>query len=60
MKHTYDCEPTMTDTQVLDFCKKGFLMLEAVVPDEVNKKTCDYCELYASGGALQRGFRSPA
>ena len=53
MKHTYDCEPTMTDTQVLDFCKKGFLMLEAVVPDEVNKKTCDYCELYASGGPFK-------
>lgn len=53
MKHTYDCEPTMTDTQVLDFCKKGFLMLEAVVPDEINKKTCDYCELYASGGPFK-------
>ena len=53
MKPTYDCEPTMTDTQVLDFCRKGFLMLEAVVPDEVNKRACDYCELYASGGPFK-------
>ena len=24
----HDCDPTMTDTEVLEFCKKGFLMLE--------------------------------
>ncbi len=35
---TYDCEPTLTDTEVLDFCRKGFLMLEGVVPDEVNRR----------------------
>ena len=29
---THDCPPTLTDRQVLDFCKNGYLMLEAVVP----------------------------
>ena len=36
---TYECPPTLTDTQVLEFCKKGFLMLEGVVPDEINQRT---------------------
>ena len=49
---TYDCEPTLTDSQVLEFCKKGFLMLEGVVPDEINRRTVDYLEEAASG---QRG-----
>jgi hypothetical protein len=47
MKHnkinrTFDCEPTLTDTQVLEFCRDGFLILRGVVPDEINQKTCDY------------------
>ena len=32
---TYDCKPTLTDRQVLEFCKRGFLMLEGVVPELV-------------------------
>jgi len=39
---TYDCPPTLTDTQVLEFCKNGFLMLEGVVPDEINRRTLEY------------------
>ena len=41
---TYDCKPTLNDTQVVEFCKKGFLMLEGVVPDEVNRRTLEYLE----------------
>ncbi len=41
---TYNCNPTLTDTQVLEFCKNGFLMLEGVVPDEINRRTYDYLE----------------
>ena len=39
---THDCEPTLNDKQVLDFCKDGFLMLEGVVPDEINRRTLEY------------------
>ena len=35
---THDCEPTLNDCEVLDFCRKGVLMLEGVVPDEINPK----------------------
>ena len=35
---THDCEPTLTDTQVLEFCKNGYHMLEAVVPPEINER----------------------
>ena len=41
---TYDCEPTLTDSQVLDFCKNGYLLLEGVVPDEINRMTTDYLQ----------------
>ena len=39
---TFDCEPTLTDTQVLQFCRDGFLTLEGVVPDKINQRACDY------------------
>jgi hypothetical protein len=44
MRPTHDCPPTLNDRQVLEFCKNGFLMLETVVPDEINRRTLDYLE----------------
>ena len=41
---TYDCQPTLNDSQVLDFCKSGFLMLPGVVPAEINQRTLAYLE----------------
>ena len=38
----YNCEPTLTDTQVLEFCKRGFLMLEEVIPEDINRRTFDF------------------
>jgi len=43
---TYDCKPTLNDTQVLEFCKNGFLMLDGVVPDAVNRRMLDYIEAH--------------
>ncbi len=40
----YDCEPTLTDQQVIEFCKHGFMMLEAVVPDDVNRQTTEFVD----------------
>ena len=42
MAPTYNCEPTLIDSQVLEFCKRGYLVLESVVPEETNQKTLDY------------------
>jgi len=47
MKHdevnrTFDCEPTLTDTQVLQYCRDGYFQLQGIVPDEINQRTCDY------------------
>ena len=39
---TYDCEPTLTDADVMDFCREGHLVFEAVVPEEINQRTCDF------------------
>jgi len=38
MKSYYDCEPTLSDNEVLDVCKRGYLRLEAVVPEEINER----------------------
>ncbi len=35
----YDCEATLTDGQVMEFCRNGYLMLESVVPDAINRRT---------------------
>ena len=42
--HTCDGEPSLTDSQVLEFCREGHLLLKGVVPDEINRRTCDYLE----------------
>ena len=41
---SFDCQPTLTDSQVLEFCRKGYLILPGVVPVEVNQHTRDYLE----------------
>ena len=38
-------EPTLDDEAVLDFCKKGFLVLEGVVPDSTNRWVSEYLDL---------------
>ena len=38
----YDCKPTLNDSEVLEVCKNGFLMLEGVVSDKINKKMIEY------------------
>ena len=42
MVRTHDCEPTLDDNQVVEFCKTGFLMLDGVVPDEINRRTLEF------------------
>ncbi len=39
-----DCPPTMSDREVIDFCRNGYLMLPGVVPDEINERVVDYLE----------------
>ncbi len=39
-----DCPATLTDTEVIDFCRNGYLMLPGVVPEEINRKVVDYLD----------------
>ena len=41
---TFDCEPTLTDSQVIEFCRRGYMVFEGVVPEEVNQRTTDFLE----------------
>ena len=41
---TYECKPTLNDSQVLEFCKDGFMLLEGVVPDEINQRTLEFLD----------------
>ena len=45
---THTCRPTLTDSQVLEFCKQGYLLLEGVVPDEINRRTISYLDKHPS------------
>ena len=51
---TYDCEPTLTDTQVLEFCREGFLLLEGVVSEETNRRTLEYLAEHGTGEDTSR------
>ena len=44
----FDCEPTLTDSQVLDFTKAGYLKLEGVVPDEVSARCFAWLDEHAA------------
>ncbi len=37
-------KPTLTDEEVLDFCKTGFLLLEGVIPDSTNHWVFEYLD----------------
>lgn len=45
---TFNCEPTLNDSQVLEFCKNGFLMLDGVVPAAINAWALDYVASHAT------------
>ena len=36
---SFDCEATLTDSQVLEFCRAGFLIIPAAVPPECRRST---------------------
>src|SRR5262249_54469538 len=52
--------PTLNDSQVLEFCKTGYLLLEAVVPERANRLTVEYCgcqlDFYEPTGLLQQDW----
>eukprot|EP01045_Picozoa_sp_COSAG04_P019540 COSAG04_NODE_1907_length_5257_cov_9.841411_8_plen_265_part_00 len=56
---THDCPPTLTDTEVLEFCKSGFIKLEAVVPSWVNEKAFARCGEIDSVPNEERGGKLP-
>ncbi len=39
-----DIRPTLTDSQVLEFCKTGILKLEAAIPEATNSWVAEYIE----------------
>lgn len=41
---TFDCQPSLTDRQVADFCREGYLILPSVVPDDINQMVVDYLD----------------
>ena len=41
---TSHIQPTLTDTEVLEFCKNGYLLLDGVVPEEINHKAVAFLD----------------
>jgi hypothetical protein len=50
---TYDCAATLTDSQVAEFCMHGYIMLESVVPSEVNRRVVGWLDAHRTGSSLQ-------
>lgn len=46
---TFDCDPTLTDSQVLEFCSHGAIVLEGVVSHEINQQTFEYLDEHPTG-----------
>ncbi len=44
MRTAAGVKPTLTDDDVLQFCKTGFLVLEGVIPDSTNEWVFDYLD----------------
>ncbi|MCJ8330551.1 MAG: phytanoyl-CoA dioxygenase family protein [Lentisphaeria bacterium] len=40
----YDCEPTLTDSQVIEFCRDGYIILDGVVDPETNQKAVAFLD----------------
>ncbi|MEC9378091.1 MAG: hypothetical protein VX528_03920, partial [Candidatus Latescibacterota bacterium] len=40
----FDCEPTLTDSKVLEFCREGYILLPGVVDDAVNERARAWLE----------------
>ena len=41
---TFDCAPSLSDSEVLAFCRDGHLLLPGVVPEEINRHVCDWLD----------------
>lgn len=42
--NSFNCECTLTDTQVLEFCRTGVIVLPGVVPDGINHQACEWLQ----------------
>ena len=49
----YDCEPTLNDQQVFEFCRNGYMILEGVVEDAVNRRMMAFVEAHPEHQPLQ-------
>jgi hypothetical protein len=50
---THTCEPTLTDTQILEICRDGFKMLKGVVPEDINERTFEFLDLHPHGKPVE-------
>ena len=51
-----DIAPTLTDTQVLEFCRRGYLILEGVVAQETNERVSEFICAHPYGLDDSGGF----
>ena len=50
---TYDCNPTLSDQEIFEFCLKGYLLLEGVVENEVNQRMMAFVKAHSGPQPLQ-------
>ena len=45
---THNCAPSLSDEQVVAFCREGHLIFEGVVPENINSRCCDFLDAHAA------------
>ena len=61
---THDCAPTLSDAQVVDFCRDGVLIFDGVVPEHINTRCFEFLDAHAADEAninvrAARGGKAP-
>ena len=40
----FDCNRSLNDRRVVDFCRNGYLKFDGVVPDDVNRRVVEFLD----------------
>ena len=50
----YDCQPTLSDSQVAAFCRDGCMVFDGVVPEPINQRCFDWLDAQEKAGREQK------
>ena len=52
-QRAYDCAPTLTDSEVANFCRDGVMLFEGVVPEHINRRCFDFLDVSSAVAGIE-------